>query len=1199
MTVNANVPLDTVSALDQMDAGIFITDPAGTIIFMNRFLRDQFGDGMGRNACEHFYGQRKLGERWVVQECLAVGRAERATYTDDDGRHWDYVASPLRDARGQVVGAIVRVTDVSDRARAEEEVQRRSQELMALNIAARTIGSNLDLHLVLEKLLEILGQFVDYDGANVQLVEGNELRLLAARGYPNREEVLKVVFDVRTYAHFQAMAASGQAVIVPDAQQCPEWIWQEATSYIRSWIGAPLLVEGKLIGILNVEKDQPNHYTDQDARFMTALASQAAIAIQNARLYEQARRRAAELEALRQVSLDITSRLDLDDLLKTIVERAVGLLGAERGGMYFYLPEQDVLEWRIDVVPNGVPIGSRLRRGEGLSGKILETGRPLIVDNYATWEGRASIYEGYPYSSNAIIGVPVRWGDEFLGVINVSAAPGQDTFSEQDAELLTLFANQAAVTIQNARFYKQARELAAFNQGLLNVLADGVSIEDERGFFTFVSERLCQLLGYEAKELLGQHYSSVVAPAYREKADTETAKRPQGISSRYESAYVTKDGRIIPIIVSASPLFEDGVFRGVVATMTDITERKRMEEELRRERDYVQSIMDTAQAIILMLDPQGKIVDFNRYAEELTGCRRLEVLGVDWFERFIPQRDRDAIGDVFAQVLTNIGGETNINPVLCRDGREVTIAWRNALLRDAEGRVSGILAIGIDTTAQVEMLRALEWTEREYRDLFESAPVGYHELDTNGCIRRVNRTECQMLGYTPEEMIGRPIFDFVVPEQRDEARKAVRGKIHEGVLLRPFERQYLCKDSTVREILIQDRLIRDVEGKIVGIRSTLQDITEQKQVQKALLRAVRLEALGQMAAGIAHNFNNILASIQGYADLALYDVQEKPAVLRDDLQQILAGTRDAAQAVRRLQALYRPADDTSDFEVVDANALVEEAVALTRPRWKDEPQRQGLTIQVVTDLTPVPRVSGNPGELREVLTNLIFNAADAMPTGGMITIRTRQDGESVLLAVEDTGTGTTPEQQRRIFEPFFTTKGLGGSGLGLTVSQSIIQRHRGEIQFQSQLGKGTCFTIRLPAVEPAKEVAAPERGVELPQGRRILIVDDEDMVRRVLERILVRSGQKVTAVSGGREAIETLRKDDFDMVITDLGMPGVSGFDVAHYVKEHRPALPVILVTGWGATVTPEQMQDAGAVGMIAKPFRHEQLVAVLGEHLR
>jgi PAS domain S-box-containing protein len=378
----------------------------------------------------------------------------------------------------------------------------------------------------------------------------------------------------------------------------------------------------------------------------------------------------------------------------------------------------------------------------------------------------------------------------------------------------------------------------------------------------------------------------------------------------------------------------------------------------------------------------------------------------------------------------------------------------------------------------------------------------------------------------------------------------------------------------------------------------LQNAYEQlKASQDDAMRAERLRALGQMASGIAHDFNNALTPIIGYLELAL-EHPDLPQSVRGDIEQARRGALAASGIVARLREFYRPRDRAEDFAPVEINRIVGEAVELTRPRWRDIPQEHGAVIDVRLELGQVPRVMGDAGALRDLLTNLIINAVDAMPRGGAIQISTSRDDTWVLVTVADTGTGMNKEIQRLAFEPFFSTKGSQGTGLGLSICYGIAQRHGGTIDLRSAPGKGTEFFVRLP-VSVSTVPVGPETALPALPPLHILLVDDEPPVLAVVSRMLARAGHRVLTAPGGKAGIDAFVPGEVDIVITDLGMPQVTGREVARAIKARSPQTPVILLTGWGAKMGQEQGAPEEVDDILTKPIQaadlHRSLARVLG----
>ncbi|MEK7371640.1 MAG: ATP-binding protein, partial [candidate division NC10 bacterium] len=364
--------------------------------------------------------------------------------------------------------------------------------------------------------------------------------------------------------------------------------------------------------------------------------------------------------------------------------------------------------------------------------------------------------------------------------------------------------------------------------------------------------------------------------------------------------------------------------------------------------------------------------------------------------------------------------------------------------------------------------------------------------------------------------------------------------------------------------------------------------------QDQLVRTEKLRALGEMASGVAHDFNNMLAVIVGRAQLMLADIQDPRH--RRWLQVIERSALDGAQTVRRLQEFSRVRRD-QPFVAVNVNRIVEEALEATSPRWQEEPRSRGIVVEVSTRLNPdLPPVAGDPAELREALTNLILNAVDAMPQGGTLTLETRRADGRVEILVSDTGVGMPEDVRERIFDPFFTTKGSQGTGLGLAMTYGILSRHDARVTVESEEGRGTTFRLSFAAsdlpAEPRIDAEAPRPAGPL----RCLVVDDEPDVGEVLGDVLASAGHTAVVVGSGVEAIERFQAERFDVVFTDLAMPGLTGWEVARRIKGLAPGMPVFLVTGFGVEVSAEEMKAKGVDAVLPKPLRIQDTLAALAQ---
>ena len=382
-------------------------------------------------------------------------------------------------------------------------------------------------------------------------------------------------------------------------------------------------------------------------------------------------------------------------------------------------------------------------------------------------------------------------------------------------------------------------------------------------------------------------------------------------------------------------------------------------------------------------------------------------------------------------------------------------------------------------------------------------------------------------------------------------------------------------------------------------------IAEQERIREQFSQMEKLSALGELASGVAHDFNNTLAGILGRAQLL--QRTNDPEKIRRGLDIIIKTAEDGAKTVKRIQDFARQRRD-HDFEPISIDQILTDASEITRPRWKNCAEASNVHITLDLHNRSGAKVMGDDSELREVLVNMVFNAIDAMPEGGTITLSSKIVSESVVISVADNGIGMFPEVRSRVFDPFFTTKGKAGLGLGLAVSFGIVRRHGGNIEVESQHGHGSKFSITLPLASvatdaeldtgdnaafnpPACVSAVPEHN-----PLRLLVVDDEDFVRELLQEILEAEGCVVTLAENGDEALQLFQDAPFDGVFTDVGMPGMSGWELAQAIRQQSEMVPIAVITGWGEAVGSNEQKAAGVDWVVAKPFTADRISELVKE---
>ena len=450
-------------------------------------------------------------------------------------------------------------------------------------------------------------------------------------------------------------------------------------------------------------------------------------------------------------------------------------------------------------------------------------------------------------------------------------------------------------------------------------------------------------------------------------------------------------------------------------------------------------------------------------------------------------------------------------------------------------------------------------TKQRLEQTISSAGEAIISVAPDDRIEKWNPAAERIFGYGAAQAIGRPITDMLPRGDYADARR----RLAEGPSRSEFQTTATAGQPRPVELAVTLSALHGRHGRLEGLIAIVRDITAQREVEKQLHQSEKLTALGQLAGGIAHDFNNLLQAILGYAQLMKQSLHDSEFVSRS-LNVVEAAAVDGAETVRRIQQFARLRPDGPPVGV-DVNQSVHDAVAMIRPRLEEKIARDNRPLDLRLDLGTIETINGRPAALTELMTNLLLNALDAMPDGGTLTVSTRgEPGRSVVLTVADTGIGMPEAVRRRIFEPFFSTKGEGGSGLGLSMVYAIVRRHSGDIRVESEPGRGATFTLTFPV---ASEPVGAEPDSALPRARRparVLLVDDDQKVLGTLTEILRSVGHIVTAAASGGAALTAYEPGRFDVVLTNLGMAGMNGWELAERVRRVDPDIAILLITGWG-----------------------------------
>ncbi|MBI4240740.1 MAG: response regulator [Candidatus Rokubacteria bacterium] len=481
-------------------------------------------------------------------------------------------------------------------------------------------------------------------------------------------------------------------------------------------------------------------------------------------------------------------------------------------------------------------------------------------------------------------------------------------------------------------------------------------------------------------------------------------------------------------------------------------------------------------------------------------------------------------------------------------------------------------------------------TKRFLEQLIHSAGDAIVSVDREDRIVGWNPAAEEIFAATEGTMFGEPVTRILPAADYLRAKAALAA----GRPAQHFEVRQRRPDGSRTELAVMLSAFGERGGEREGILAIVRDITTQRELEAQLLQSEKLTALGKLAGGIAHDFNNQLQAILGYAQL----MARSPAntdLVRRGLEVIHTAATGGVETVKRIQQFARLRPD-EEFIPVDLNAVIREAVAITRPRWDEVVGQRGIPTELRLDLAEIPPILGRPAALAEVVTNLILNAVEAMPSGGTLSITTRRQGpDRVAVVIADTGVGMSEEVRRRVFDPFFTTKGEAGTGLGLSISYSIVTRHGGEIRVASQEGKGTTFTLLFPVRAGAVPEPPPVTAGQPDRTGRILVIDNEPQVLGLLTEMLTAGGHRVTPAASGREALALFTPGCFDVVLTNIGMPGMTGWEVADRVRAADPHVPLAFITGWGLSADDrERCRARGIRQCLFKPVQPDDLLQAI-----
>lgn len=909
-------------------------------------------------------------------------------------------------------------------------------------------------------------------------------------------------------------------------------------------------------------------------------------------------RRVTELSALSRMAIVALESKDEEELFRRTLEEGLSLLHIEMGGVLLLDREAGELEMVASRggSPELLAAAGRIKLGEGLAGKVALSGRPMTLADAARYPGPlGKLLEKAGVGSVAAL--PLIGREGVVGVIDLAAREPR-YFDAAGLEMLTGIVTQVALGLERLHLMGEQREALEFNELILESSPLGILTFAATGECQTVNDAAVEIVGGSREQMLVQNFREI--PSWRESGLLAAAEETLATGDRrsLEAHLATTFGREVWLEAHFARFSADGEPH-LLMEIGDATERIQIEAALRASEVRYRRVVENMNDALIVDAVDGRIVFVNNRCQEMFGVEWEEIVGRT-FEDFVAPESRQALRARHdRRMLGEEVPEAFEYQALRPDGRRIWVDIRVTRLLDDQGRSVGTQAVLRDITERKEA----EAARSRLVAILDATPDFVGIAATDGKVLYLNRSGREILGLSADADVSQIRVADCHPEWAADLilETGVPAALREGV----WQGESALRDLHGREFAVSQVILRhqSEEGDAVFLSTVARDLSRTKELEEQVRLAQKMEAMGRLAGGVAHDFNNLLTAILGYSELLLLD-NSLDTKRRGQIEEISKAGMRAATLTRQLLTFSRR--EAVEPEVLDLNARVTALEAMVM-------RVIGEDIEFSTALDPTaPRVFGDPGQIEQILLNLVVNSRDAMPGGGRLSLRTALvrarvplstapplgPGNYAALIVRDTGHGMDAGTRQRIFEPFFTTKPPGkGTGLGLSTIFAIVEAHGGGIAVESAPGAGSTFTVYLPAAgsEEVSAVSESEQAVERPlkaTPARILVVEDERPTGILVQRLLERQGYEVLIAFTPGEALPVLRDlgQPLDLLLTDVVMPEMSGPELLEEARRLRPGLAALFTSGYTADRLDGYDLEQQEVQFLPKPFRGGQL---------